>query len=66
MKIDQIAGALGADVTEIDISAPLTDTQLNAIKVALWQYGVLAFRNQTISPAQQLSFVKQFGEIHYH
>ncbi|MFZ8899964.1 MAG: TauD/TfdA dioxygenase family protein, partial [Alphaproteobacteria bacterium] len=40
--------------------------QLNAIKVALWQHGVLAFRNQIMSPAQQLSFVKQFGEIHYH
>ncbi|NBT42245.1 MAG: taurine dioxygenase, partial [Alphaproteobacteria bacterium] len=49
MKVDQIAGALGADVTEIDISAPLTDTQLNAIKVALWQHGVLAFRNQIMS-----------------
>jgi len=66
MKVDQIAGALGADVTEIDISVPLTDNQLNAIKVALWQHGVLAFRNQIMSPAQQLSFVKQFGEIHYH
>ena len=66
MQIEPIAGALGADVTGVDVSIPLEDQLFNDIKTALLEYGVLALRNQTLTPAQQLAFVSRFGKIHYH
>lgn len=65
MSITPIAGALGADVTGIDVTA-LSDNELGAMRDALHRYGVLAIREQTLTPPQQLAFVKRFGDIHFH
>ena len=65
MSITPIAGALGADVTGIDVTA-LSDNELGALRDALHRYGVLAIRGQTLTPPQQLAFVKRFGDIHFH
>lgn len=65
MSIAPIAGALGADVTGIDVKT-LPESEFLALKDALHRYGVLAIRGQTLTPAQQLAFVQRFGGIHYH
>jgi taurine dioxygenase len=65
MNIAPIAGALGADVSGIDVTA-LSGNEFGALRDALHRYGVLAIRGQTLTPQQQLAFVKCFGDIHYH
>ncbi len=63
MRIKQIAGALGAELLDIDLSTPLSDPQVAAIRQALLDHCVIFFRDQTITPAQQVAFARAFGEI---
>ncbi len=63
MKIQRIAGALGAELLDIDLSAPLTDVQVAEIRQALLDHCVIFFRDQTITPDQQVAFARAFGEI---
>ncbi|MFT5116236.1 MAG: taurine dioxygenase [Parasphingorhabdus sp.] len=63
LKVSPVARSVGAEVSGIDLSQPLS-TELSAeIRQALGEYGVIFFRNQSISPAQHLAFARQFGDI---
>lgn len=66
MLITPIAGALGAEIDGLDVSQPLSAEAFGGLRAALNQYGVIALRNQTLQPSQQLAFARQFGEVHYH
>ncbi len=65
MDVAPIAGAIGADVTGIDVKN-LPDQEFNALRDTLHCYGVIAIREQQLTPAEQLAFVKRFGGIHFH
>jgi len=66
MRITPIAGALGADIEGVDLSEGAPDADFAAIRSALNRYGVIAIRDQDLTPASQLAFARRFGEIHYH
>lgn len=55
---------IGAEVSGIDLSAPLSDEARDEIKAALLKYKVLFFRDQTINRRQHLDFAKRFGAIY--
>jgi taurine dioxygenase len=57
-----VAGALGAEISGVDISRPLSDEIVAEIRQALLEYLVIFFRNQTLTPPQQLAFARRFGE----
>lgn len=61
-----IAGALGAEIGGIDLSRALDEGEFAAVHDALMDHGVVFFRDQDITPRQQLEFAKRFGEIHFH
>lgn len=63
MRIRQIAGALGAELLDIDLSKPLSASRIAAIRQALLDHCVIFFRGQTITPARQIAFARAFGEI---
>ena len=63
MKIRRIAGALGAELLDIDLSAPLSNATGAEIRRALLDHCVIFFRDQTITPDQQVAFARAFGEI---
>ncbi|HXE68005.1 MAG TPA: TauD/TfdA family dioxygenase [Hyphomicrobiaceae bacterium] len=65
IKVEPIAGALGAEISGIDLGA-LDDASFAEIKAAWLQHLVVFFRNQTITPEQQIAFARRFGEIHHH
>ena len=65
MDIRRIAGALGAEVTGIDVSR-LSDGEFAAVHAALLKYGVLVLRVQSLTPAAQLAFARRWGEPHFH
>lgn len=52
-----------AEVGDVDLSRPLADDDLAAIKAAFWKYAVLVFPQQTLSQDQQLAFAQHFGPI---
>jgi len=62
MEVRRIAGALGAEILDIDLSRPLGAEAVAAVRSALLEYLVIFFRDQRLTPQQQLAFAKAFGE----
>ncbi len=60
-----VAGHIGADITDVDISRPLPPEQVAAVRDALHRYKVIFFRGQHLDHASQIAFGRQFGELTY-
>ena len=56
-------GTLGARVTGIDLSQPLTDSAFAVVLRALGEHGVLCFPGQPIGPQALRSFSMRFGTL---
>ena len=66
MNIIPTAAVLGAEIAGVDLSRPLDDAMFAAIERAYNEYGVIFFRSQSITPAQQVAFTRRFGEIEFN
>ncbi len=57
---------IGAEIRGLDLSAPQTPERVQAIRRALVEYGLLIFRDQTMSEEQHIAFAGEFGipEVH--
>jgi taurine dioxygenase len=60
-EVRPIAGALGAEVLNVDLSKPLSSTIVSNIRQALHDHLVIFFRSQNLGPEQYLSFTSHFG-----
>lgn len=60
-----LAGALGAEVRGVSI-ARIDDAAFKAVHRALLDFGVIYFRNQDITPDEQLAFARRWGDVHLH
>ena len=56
----------GVEVTEVDLSRPLSDTAFAEIERAFYANQVLALRGQDIAPAQFVAFARRFGPPQPH
>ena len=54
IKIKPIAGALGAEISNVDLSM-LDDETFRQIEAAWLEHLVVFFRNQTLTPEQQIA-----------
>jgi len=61
--VTSMVGALGAEIRGTDLAKPIDDTTFDAIHRAFLEYQVLCFRDQRITPEQQLAFARRFGEV---
>ena len=59
--VKPIAGAIGADIENVDISKPLSDDELSEIRAAFLDHLVICIRGQTLQPKSQLAFARHFG-----
>jgi taurine dioxygenase len=66
IDVQPIAGALGAEISGLDVSQNLDDTVISEIRQALLDYGVIFFRNQSIDAQQHKAFTRRFGDIFIH
>lgn len=57
---------LGAEVIGLDLSRPLSQEDFARIHRAHLDYHVLVFRDQNITPAQQVEFSRRFGPLQIH
>ncbi|WP_020652984.1 TauD/TfdA dioxygenase family protein [Massilia niastensis] len=65
--IQPFAGAaLGAEVLGLDLSRPLSDDDFQRLHRAHLDHHVLVFRDQKITPAEQVAFSRRFGELQIH
>jgi taurine dioxygenase len=62
LDIRPMTGAIGAEIFGVDLSRGLDPATVAAIRQALLDHLVIFFRDQTITPEQQLAFARCFGE----
>ncbi len=65
IQVKPISGGLGAEIEGVDLST-LDDTAFAEINQAFLDHQVIFFRDQDITPEQQLNLALRFGDIHYH
>ena len=63
MQVDAVNEDFVAVVSGVDISRELTQSELDEIERAIWQYGVLVFHDQPLTMEQQVAFAGQFGPL---
>lgn len=63
IQVTPVVGALGAEVSGVDLSQGLPDAALATLRAAWLEHLVLFFRDQQITPAQQVAFARHFGEL---
>ncbi|MBS0408851.1 MAG: TauD/TfdA family dioxygenase [Proteobacteria bacterium] len=66
LTIRRVAGALGAEIGGVDLSADLSDAVIAEIRQALVEHQVIFFRDQALTPAQQVRFGARFGPLNIH
>ncbi len=65
LEIKPIASYIGAEISGIDLSGPISDEAVHEVRQALLQRKVVFFRGQNIDHAQQVAFAARFGEVTY-
>jgi taurine dioxygenase len=66
LRIQRIAGALGAELSGVDLSRPQDAATIAAIRQAFVEHQVIFFRDQALTPDQQIEFGRQFGPLNIH
>lgn len=62
-EIAPISGSCGAEIYGIDLRRDLDEKTVSVIRQALLDYLVVFFRDQTLSPDDQIAFGRRFGEL---
>ncbi|HEX4686931.1 MAG TPA: TauD/TfdA family dioxygenase [Nocardioides sp.] len=65
LTVRPVAGHIGADISGVDLSAPLDDATVARLTEALHRYKVIFFRGQELDHAGQIRFGRYFGELTY-
>ena len=66
LDVRRIAGALGGEIHDVDLSQPLSRECVADIRRALLDYLVIFFRDQSLTPAQLVTFGRWFGDLEGH
>ncbi len=62
LRVEKIAGALGAEISGLDLSQPVSAALAAEIRQAWLEHLVIFFRGQNLNPRQFLSFAQAMGE----
>ncbi len=60
------AEKVGAEIVGLDLSRPLNDADFARVHQAHLDYHVVVFRDQHITPQQQIDFSRRFGVLQIH
>ncbi|MFO1189453.1 MAG: TauD/TfdA family dioxygenase [Alphaproteobacteria bacterium] len=63
LRVKRLSWALGAEVVGIDMREPPSPALADALRRALADHGLLLFRDQPITPAQQIAFMAALGPL---
>lgn len=66
ISVQQTAGAVGAELSGVDLAGPPDDGTIAEIRAALNAHGVVFFRDQTLDTDQHKALARRFGEIFIH
>jgi taurine dioxygenase len=63
IQVTPLSSACGAEISGIDLTRPLSEDQVCAVKDAWAKHLVLVFRGQKVSQEDQLRFASYFGDL---
>ena len=66
MSLRKVGKHLGAEVVGLDLAQPLEEDAFARIAEAFFENQVVVFRDQKLTPAQQIAFTRRFGELEQH
>ena len=63
IAVRPVSTAVGAEILGLDLADTLPDATIDVIRHALFQHGVVFFRDQKLTPEQHVAFAQRFGAI---
>jgi taurine dioxygenase len=66
IEVRPIAGSIGAEIHNVDVSEDLADATIADIRKALLDHCVIFFRNQKLDAERHKAFTRRFGRIFIH
>ncbi|HYW03485.1 MAG TPA: TauD/TfdA family dioxygenase [Gammaproteobacteria bacterium] len=66
IQVAPLTGALGAEIRGVDLSTPPDEATMAEIHAAFLEHHVILFRDQRLTPEQQMAFGRRFGELDTH
>ncbi|HTP95712.1 MAG TPA: TauD/TfdA family dioxygenase [Burkholderiales bacterium] len=66
LKLRKLSYTLGAEVCDIDVGAPMSESVFGEIYRAFLDHGILLLRGQRITREQHVEFSRRFGELDRH
>ena len=66
INITPLQPTIGAEISGVDLSQPISDAVRDAIKEAVLKYKVVFFRDQVLDNAQHAAFASRFGPLYTH
>jgi taurine dioxygenase len=65
IEVEPVSGSVGAVLHGVDLGN-LDDQTFDEVHQAWMEHCVVFFRDQDITPEQQISFARRIGDIHFH
>lgn len=66
IQVEPCSRHLGADISGVDLGAPLGNQTFGELQRALTEHQVIFFRDQDITPEQHIAFGRRFGDLNVH
>ena len=66
LTVTPVHPCIGAEVSGLDLTRPVSDADLADLKQAWLQHKVLVLHDQPVTDAQHVAFARRFGELEEH
>lgn len=66
LTVRPLEPTIGAEISGVDLSQPISDETRDQIKSALLDYKVVFFRDQNLTTEQHAAFAARFGQLYTH
>jgi alpha-ketoglutarate-dependent taurine dioxygenase len=66
LAIRPLQPTIGAEISGVDLTRPLSDAERDQIKAAILEYKVVFFRDQHLDQDQHAAFARRFGPLYTH
>ncbi len=66
MRITNSTAPLGAEITGLDLSRPVSESTFREVENVFHERGVIVFREQRLTPEEHIAFSRRLGDLEIH